>query len=237
MSHPESAASSQPLNSQPHGSKRGACDRCRGQKLKCRREDQSQGSLQATCVRCSKASATCSYGIAKRAGRTPGSNAFPSQGRGGDAGGNSQKVEIASRPTVRASGESGFLSRNTDGWQDRRGTGDREGSLSLGMCPADQASDVENEDTTMVHPSNPLALDDVSNIFSGVDFDFPAFSPSSTMTASWPDRMLPPFSDNDIGKATSLDPCGSQYSWAFYPHQGQHMGIQTPTTSTTGNDG
>lgn len=236
MSCSEGAASSRPSTLHLHGSKREACDRCRGQKLRCLRENQSQGSLPVTCVRCSKAGAICSYGIAKRAGRSRGSNAPPFQERRGNAGGKPKKAGIASRPTVNASGQSGFLDSKADEWQDHRGTGDRGSSLSLGLYPADQASEMETEDTTTVHTLSPLPLDDNSNIFNGVDLDFPTFSSSSSTTVPRPDKMLPPFSNNDTGEASSLDPFGFQYSWDFHPYQARPMGIQIPTASANGSD-
>ena len=54
----------------PRG-RRGACDRCRGQKLKCTLKDQSANvsSNAGKCVRCKAADAICNFGILKRAGR------------------------------------------------------------------------------------------------------------------------------------------------------------------------
>ena len=52
------------------GNKRAACDRCRGQKLRCLQE----ASSSATCVRCAKAGAICSFGTSKRGSRPTGSH-------------------------------------------------------------------------------------------------------------------------------------------------------------------
>ena len=50
-------------------SKRAACDRCRGQKLKCLREDQNGNFDNGKCTRCNTAGAVCSFSASKRAGR------------------------------------------------------------------------------------------------------------------------------------------------------------------------
>ena len=51
------------------GGKRAACDRCRGQKLRCPRDGQSGLSDSIECARCAKVGAVCSFGTSKRAGR------------------------------------------------------------------------------------------------------------------------------------------------------------------------
>jgi len=52
--------------------KRAACDRCRGQKLRCLREAPG-GISTGKCVRCNTAGAVCSFSVSKRAGRPPAS--------------------------------------------------------------------------------------------------------------------------------------------------------------------
>ncbi|KAL8941750.1 MAG: hypothetical protein Q9211_001696 [Gyalolechia sp. 1 TL-2023] len=48
-------------NTRQQGTRRGACDRCRGQKLRCSREGQN-GTVDSTeCARCAKAGAVCSF--------------------------------------------------------------------------------------------------------------------------------------------------------------------------------
>ncbi|MCJ1271054.1 hypothetical protein MMC22_010953 [Lobaria immixta] len=232
MSTPEDITTNRVSIPNPRGSKRGACDRCRGQKLRCLREDQSQDSPQATCVRCFKAGAICSYGIARRAGRSPGSSAPSPQQPRGNGVGKPKKGGMASRPTVNTSDHNAFFDSKADGRQDRRGAG----GLGSGEFTADQASEGEIEDTTPVHALSPLSLHDTSNIFGGVNLDFPAFSASSTATLSWPEETLPPFSNNDAGEASALEPFGSKCSWAFHHYQAQPIDIQRPTTSRVSNN-
>lgn len=227
----EGAATSGPSTSNPRGSKRGACDRCRGQKLRCLHGDQSQDSPQATCVRCFKAGATCSFGIAKRAGRPPGSNAPSPQERRGHGGGEPKKGGMASRPTVNTSGHSDFFDSKADGGQDRRGTGGRGSGQLLGEITADQESEGETEDMTPVNALSPSSLHDTMNILGGVNFDFSAFSGSSTSTLPWTDEVLPPFYNNDAGEASGREPFGPEYSRAFHHYQAQPMDIQIPTAS------
>lgn len=138
MSIPEGAATNPLSISNPRGNKPGACDRCRGQKLRCLREDQSQDSPQATCVRCFKAGAICSYSIAKRAARSLESNALSSQDRRGSYDGKSREGGTTSRPTV-----------NTSGWQNRRGTGGRGSDRLLEEYTADQESEGETENANL----------------------------------------------------------------------------------------
>lgn len=73
----EGAEASEVSISNPAGSLRQACDRCHTRKERCIRDDQSQDSAQATCVRCFKAGSTCSYTVAKRTGRPLGSKNTP----------------------------------------------------------------------------------------------------------------------------------------------------------------
>ena len=56
-------------NHRQNQAKRAACDRCRGQKLRCLRETPGAGK----CVRCNTAGAVCSFSLSKRAGRPPAS--------------------------------------------------------------------------------------------------------------------------------------------------------------------
>ena len=236
MSTPEGAATSGPSISNPRGSKRGACDRCRGQKLGCLREDQGQDSLQATCVRCFKAGAICSFGIPKRAGRPPGSNATSPQERRGNGGGKAKKGGMASRPTVNPTGHGGFFDSKADGGQDRRRTGGRGSGRLLGENAAEQESEGETEDTTPGHALSPSSLHDTATILGGVNLDFRAFPGSETATLPWPDEPLPPFYNSDGGEASGLEPFGPEYSWAFHHYQAQPMDIQMPTVSPMGND-
>ncbi len=54
-----------------HQGRRAACDRCRGQKLRCNREDQNGNAiLSGKCTRCTKARATCISSTIVRFGRS-----------------------------------------------------------------------------------------------------------------------------------------------------------------------
>lgn len=66
-------------------SKRAACDRCRGQKLKCLREERNGNFDNGKCTRCNTAGAVCSFSASKRAGRptaSASSNPMERKGRG-----------------------------------------------------------------------------------------------------------------------------------------------------------
>ncbi|KAL6715428.1 hypothetical protein ACLMJK_006389 [Lecanora helva] len=60
------------MSSEQQG-KRAACDRCRGQKLRCLREPQAGNDVAEKCIRCNTARAVCSFSQSKRAGRPPAS--------------------------------------------------------------------------------------------------------------------------------------------------------------------
>lgn len=211
--------------------KRGACDRCRGQKLRCRREDTKQNPPQGTCVRCFKAGAICSFGVAKRAGRTPVFNTSFPQGRKRDRGGKPQIGAAASRPTVSASGRAGFPYSEAGAYHDQRGTGDRGGSRVFEEYIADQESEREAEDTTLVHTMNLPSLHETSNVFGGVSTGF-----LSTATLPWFDETVPSSSTNDAEEDSSLESSNSKYSWAFHNHRVQQMDIQG-STILLDNDG
>ncbi|MCJ1265959.1 hypothetical protein MMC22_005841, partial [Lobaria immixta] len=219
MSTPEGAATSELSISNPHGSK-----------------DQSPDSPQATCVRCFKAGAICSYGIARRPGRSPGSNAPSSQERRGNGGEKPGKGGMASRPTASTSDHRASFDSKADGEQDRRGTGGWGSGHLLGEYTADQVSEGETEDTTPLHALSPLPLHHTSNIFGGANLDFPAFFASSTATMPWLEKTLPAVSNNKAGEASALEPSRSNYSWDLHHYQAQPAGIQIPSAFPIGNN-
>ncbi|KAK1754095.1 hypothetical protein QBC47DRAFT_385634 [Echria macrotheca] len=51
------------------GQKRSVCDRCREQKLRCRRDDRDESNLEEPCDRCQRLSAKCITSEAKPLGR------------------------------------------------------------------------------------------------------------------------------------------------------------------------
>ena len=215
--------------------KRGACDRCRGQKLRCIRDDQNQNSPQATCIRCFKARATCSYGTAKRAGRSPPSSiSFPEERRGTGSG--KPKIgSLAARSTANPSGQTGFVESEADTWQDRRGTGHWSNGRLLEEYTVDQESEGETANTSPIHAQSPSSQHDSSNVLSGVHLDFASYPSSSTTTLPWPEETMPVFSNHDAEEASCLEPFGSMYSWAFQDYRAQLMDIQVPKISQASN--
>ena len=72
--HPHDAdGATEPVTPQQSEGKRAACDRCRGQKLRCLREAPGKNTEAGKCVRCSTAGAICCFSASKRAGRRPNS--------------------------------------------------------------------------------------------------------------------------------------------------------------------
>ena len=108
----EPAATRRPPISNPRGTKRGACDRCRGQKLRCLPGDQGQEPSKTTCVRCRKAGATCSFSLAKRPGRPSTSSASLAQQRRDEAGDCSVEDEASLPTTISGSSRSHLNGRN-----------------------------------------------------------------------------------------------------------------------------
>ena len=220
-----------PSLSNLRGSKRGACDRCRGQKLRCMREDQSQDSVQSTCVRCVKAGAICSFRIpSKRTGRPPASHALSPQGRKANEGG------ATSRSSLKRSSLNGFSdSHLADGGQKECRLGELSSVRPLGENAADHESEGETEDMSLVHAMSPWSLHGTSNMFGGVGFDFPAFSGSSTATLPWPDETMPSFY-NDAGETSGFECFGAKWSRAFNTYEAQPMDFQIPNASPMSNE-
>lgn len=220
-----------PSLSNLRGSKRGACDRCRGQKLRCMREDQTQDSVQATCARCVKAGATCSFRIpSKRTGRPPASHGLSSQARKPHDGG------APSRATLETNGLNGFSDHQPpDRGQKQCRMGERSSGQRSGENATDQDSEADTEDLGLVHTMSPWSLNGTSNMFGGVGFDLPAFSESSTATLPWPDEAMPSFY-NDAGEFPGFESFGAKWSRAFNTYEAQSMDIQTPTASPFSKD-
>ena len=220
----EAMSNSGPPVSNPLG-KRGACERCRGQKLRCIREDQNQTSPRAACIRCYKAGATCSYGTAKRAGRSPASNTSSPQERRGNGGGRTKIGGTASRSTVNTSGPKDFFPSEVGTWQDLRATAERDSGQLLKEYTVDQESEGEPETLSA------SSLHDTSNVLTGAHIDSLASSTSSTANFPWLDETMPPFSNRDAEEASGLESCDSKYSWTFHNYRAQPMAVQGPTIS------
>ena len=220
-------STSAPLNLNPSAGKRAACDRCRGQKLRCIREDQNSNSPQATCIRCFKAGATCSYDTGKRVGRSAACKNSTPQERRGNGHRISKVSGIASRSNANPSGQSGYLDSKAGTWQDQHGSGNP--SSGPEEYTADQESERETEDTTPTYAHSPSPLHDSSNVLSEIDLDYSACSTSSTATLPWPDEIMTPFSYQDAEEASGFEPFGSKYGWALHNNRAQPMDIQVPS--------
>ena len=251
MATPKDAATSNvhPSSTAPKAqpSKRGACDRCRGQKLRCLRDDQSQDGSQAPCVRCFKAGATCSYGIAKRAGRPSASHvshaSSSQQQRKGNRAEKTKESGRASGSVLNTDGRhlTSFFDRQTEGGQFRRGT---DGPASGRLLPENSrnASNQESEEETETLETSPVEelssdlLHDTTSHLTGADLHFAAYAGSSNATLPWPDETLSAFYNNDAGQALSVEPFGPKHSWAFHTYQTQPMDIQMPAALAMSSD-
>lgn len=252
MATPEDAATSNshPSSTTPKAqpSKRGACDRCRGQKLRCLRDDQGHDGSQAPCVRCFKAGATCSYGIAKRAGRPPASHVShahaPSsqQQRKGNRVEKTKENGRASRSVLNTNDHlTSFFDRQTDGGRFRRGTDGPASGLLLqknALSTPNQESEEEKEtlEVSPVEELSPNSLHDTTSHVAGADLHFTAYPGSANATLPWPDDSLSTFYNNDAGQALNVEPFDPKYSWAFHAYQTQPMDMQMPAALAMDND-
>ena len=233
----------------PQPSKRGACDRCRGQKLRCLRDDQSQDGSQTPCLRCAKAGATCSYGIAKRAGRPPASQVSQAH-----APSSQQQRKESRRERTKENGRASktvfntnshhltsFFDRQVDGERFRYGAdGLASGQLLQENTQSTPNQETEEEtgtqETSSVDELSPDPLHDTTFHLAGADLHFAAYSGSSNASLSWPDENLSAFYNNDAGQALSLEPFGPKYSSAFHNYHAQPMDIQMPAALTMNSD-
>ena len=233
----------------PRPNKRGACDRCRGQKLRCLRDDQSRDSSQAPCVRCFKAGAICSYGIPKRAGRPPATHVshahVPSsqQQTKRNRGKKTKGSGIASRSILNTNGHhlTNFSNCQANGGRLRRGTdGQASGRLfqETKKDTPDQESEEETDflETSPVGELSPSPLQITTTHLGGANFHFPVYFESANATLPWPDGNLSTFYNNDAGQTLGLEPFGPKYSWASRSYQAQGMDIQMPAVLPMSND-
>ena len=204
MATSEVAAARGPSASSSCGSKRGACDRCRGQKLRCLPEDQSQTSTSATCARCHRAGAACSFGIAKRPGRPSTSKANSSHSRRNNGGGAPAIDKTISSTNINSSNQKSFdegRDSQADEAQDWRSTA-HQGSGQIREQPGEHFQESLCEDTNNMLATSP----------------------------NLPWSLTPVFS-NDAGESLGSDPFGSRYGWPFQEYLGQIMGIQSSSSS------
>ncbi|MCJ1241609.1 hypothetical protein MMC14_009615 [Varicellaria rhodocarpa] len=247
MSTPKSTATNAPPGSNPCGSKREACDRCRSQKIRCLRKEQGQDSHQAKCVRCFKAGAHCNFGISIRTGRPPGSKAPSTQERGKNGTGKPKKGAAASRRATNTSGHQIVFDSKANAGQYGFGAQGQDSDRLPKENTIDQESEgeteEETEDTALINPLQPSSLHDTSDILhdtsdilNEANIGFPPFSGSSNATLPWPDDTLSSFYIEDAGEAPSLEPFTPEYSWAFHQYQEQSMDIQLSTASPISYD-
>lgn len=226
---------STPSNSNNSVAKRGACDRCRGQKLACVHQQQNSDSSQSTCIRCFKAGATCSYDTTKRARKSPASKASSPRERRGNGHGITKIAGAISRPTANPSDQSGYLDSKAGAWRDQRGSDNPSSDRLSEEYTADQESERESENTTQINAQTPSSLQDSSSISSEVDCDFSAYSTSSAAILPRSDEIVTPFSYQNAEETSDLELFGSEYSWVFNNNRAQPMDIQLPDTSPTYN--
>ena len=102
-SNPQSTANTATSSSSLQG-RRAACDRCRGQKLRCIREDRN-----GECVRCTTAGTTCRFSLSMRTGRPPNisNTASPTQRRGKQKPGQGGPKSKVSNPGGKANDHHG----------------------------------------------------------------------------------------------------------------------------------
>jgi len=236
MAHTEAAASRQHSNPSLSGIKCGACDRCRGQKLKCLPGDQLQGLSVTTCVRCHKAGATCSFSIAKRPGRPSTLNTPLPQPRRDKAGGRPTDGKALSAPILNRSRQH-ILHGEQDGQADEDQSLQFHGGQRNGHFPGEhthnQQRGGEREDIAHVLPLSPSSHRDTTNTSHGISHEFPSSSGPSTANLPWSHENLPSYYDTDMGDIPGLDPFSPKYGWPFQNHPGQPTGFQTPTPSSS----
>ena len=235
MVSPEPAATRRPSISNPRGTKRGACDRCRGQKLRCLPGDQGQDSSKTTCVRCRKAGATCSFSLAKRPGRPSTSSASLARQRRDD-GGDCSVEDEASLPTSVNRGSQNYLNgRNGHIDQDYEWQAKnirRTDQLSREPT-AEQRREEENQGGSQPFSLSPSSLRETANASHGIPLEFSSLAKSSITAFPWCQETLPAIYGNDIGDIPGLDTFSPRYGWPFQDYLGQAMDIQLPTPSSS----
>lgn len=220
--------------------KRAACDRCRGQKLRCVREDQDRTSSSGKCIRCTTADATCSFSASKRAGRPPTSGATSNlerRGIGNISPGRSGSTSVMANK-IR---QTGFDERRQDD-RFRCRLGENGDEIPLEGTLAGRERGVEMGHATIAGEhiagsSNPSSMHESSNISNVEPLLFSAaYLATSNANLPWADEGITTFYDG--GDPTDLEPFESEYSWPFPQTQTgtQDMEIQIPDPSPTRED-
>ena len=144
--NPQSTANTATSSSSLHG-RRAACDRCRGQKLRCIRENRN-----GECIRCTTVGTTCRFSLSMRTGRAPNisNTASPTKRRGKQKpgqGGPKSKV-----------GNPGGMGND----HHRSETATRSLSVSLGYGDGeiDSTHRYSSTEELVIGPSNALSMHD-----------------------------------------------------------------------------
>ena len=220
MSRPENPSNDSTLRGN-NSAKRGACDRCRGQKLRCLPNEASRDS---TCIRCFKAGAICSFGKPKRLGRPPASSTNASRERRDTTSGKSRQG---------SAGNGGAQAGIFDG---KAGVSWDSGQFVRNSA-IDEASDGEADDTVTAYQLNPSSIPETSSNSARTNLNFSPFSTSSATTLPWsPGETLPPFFEDGSAETSGLDTFGSKYNWAFQHQQVQPTNLHIMSTTPRSDD-
>ena len=155
-SNPQSAANTA-TSSTSHQRKRAACDRCRGQKLRCNIEDQN-----GKCIRCTAAGTTCNFSPSMRTGRPPipSSNTSPPDRRGKQKPG--QGVPRTKLSNAGRNGLGGCCKQNN--YHHGSGRGARPHSHRMSLDDRDEDMDTGHEtssaDELAIGAFNPPSMHD-----------------------------------------------------------------------------
>ena len=196
------------------GRKRGACDRCRGQKLRCISHSHSQDPSDTRCVRCAKAGADCTTAAPGRAGR-PRTSPFSSlEEQKGKINRRNQNNRVASRVDFDAYRNGARVDSSTDGWR-----------KILQGNSVDGESSGNTDVMTPNHVTSSLPMHDSSDALGRVNLEVPA--------SLWSVETLPhPFHD-DAGEVLDFAPLGLEFTGGFHDYHAQHTVTQALTASPT----
>lgn len=197
-------------------SKRGACDRCRRQKLRCQPGGQRQNAATATCARCQRAGIACNFGIAKRSGRPSTSNAPGPQPSGDNPTANATDDCVDTGKPNDYFGEPVNQNGQDQNWQHIHYTRDVQ------MFREDAASQRHIEESSRVSNFNPRCLNYIATTSNEHSLGFPC----------WSHEALPPVCRSDVEATAAFDPFGPGYGWPFK----NDSDIQIPKPASGGGE-
>ena len=212
--------------------KRAACDRCRGQKLRCARQDQSGNPSSSKCARCITAGTTCSYSPSKRAGRPPASgDTAPLERRGQKS---SHGGLASTRATANKSAQDGFGKR-LEG--DRFGHGIRDNGDQARLARIIGDQDVEgghitSTDELIARSLNSSFLHQAPNFLNEEALGVSRYLGTCNSNWSWGDDSTATFYDG--GDPTNLATYGPDHNWSW--PQTQPMEIHVAAASSNRKD-